>query len=270
MILFSTKELIRCQKKLLILSLILLVLLPVTLHSQGKSAFSGDLSKFVQELNTFMGPNLNPEQHANINNFIARWDSAAFSKADMVRIIDISSQLSSRFMRPVPHFNDYLMTLNYFVTYKRDAAFFKNWMTGLSELAFNPRFTNDNIDRYFKNTDSMIRENVLYESGSVRWKVKNNNLKFLHDTVFYISISNSTLTCYSQKDSTEIYNVSGSYYPDIQLFRGTKGIITWEKAGYARKDVFAELTDYIINTSKSTFTIDSVNLTHSTYFKSLF
>ena len=81
----------------------------------------------------------------------------------------------------------------------------------------------------------MIKENVLFESGSVKWKVKNNTLKFLHDTAFYVAVSNATLTCYSQKDSTEIYNVTGKYYPEIQQFRGTKGIVTWEKAGYSRK-----------------------------------
>ena len=34
----------------------------------------------------------------------------------------------------------------------------------------------------------MIKENVLSESGSVKWKVKNSNLKFEHDTVFYVVI----------------------------------------------------------------------------------
>ena len=214
-----------------------------------------------------MGPNLNPEQLANLNTFLVRWDSAAFSKENMDRIIDVSSQLSSRSMRPVPHFNDYLMTLNYFIEYKRDATFFTNWMTGLSEIAFNPRFSNDIIDRYFRNTGSMIKGNVLFESGSTKWKVKNSSLKFLHDTAFYVSVSNATLTCYSQKDSTEIYNVTGNYYPEIQQFIGTKGIVTWEKAGYAREDVFAELSDYSINTTRNSFTIDSARLTHKTYFK---
>ena len=243
------------------------IAIPCILLSQAKSAFSGDITKFRTELTTFMGPNLNAEQNANLNTFLARWDSAAFSKENMDKIINISSQLSARLMRPVPHFNDFLKTLNYFIEYKGDAAFFTNWLTGLSEIAFNPRFTNDNIDRYFKNTGSMIKENVLFESGSVKWKVKNNTLKFLHDTAFYVAISNATLTCYSQKDSTEIYNVTGIYYPEIQQFRGTKGIVTWEKAGYSREDVFAELSNYTINTTKNSFTIDSVRLTHKTYFK---
>ncbi|MBE3084692.1 MAG: hypothetical protein IMZ64_00560, partial [Bacteroidetes bacterium] len=254
-------------RKLAILALLLMLLSPCISFSQVRSAFSEDPAKFSTELITFMGPNLNSEQIANLNTFLVRWDSAAFSKENMAKIINISSQLSVRSMRPVPHFNDYLITLNYFIGYKRDAASFTNWLTGLSKKTFSPRFTNDNIDRYFKNTGSMIKENVLFESGSVKWKVKNNTLKFLHDTVFYVAISDATLTCYSQKDSTEIYNVTGTYYPDIQQFRGTKGIVTWEKAGYPGADVFAELNNYSINIAKSSFTIDSARLRHFIYFK---
>jgi hypothetical protein len=108
-------------KKLVILTLLLLIVFPCILLSQARSTFSGDVTKFRTELTTFMGPNLNPGQLANLNTFLARWDSAAFSKENMVKIIDISSQLSARLMRPVPHFNDYLLTLNYFIEYKRDA-----------------------------------------------------------------------------------------------------------------------------------------------------
>ena len=255
------------SKKLYILILLFLLVAPGILLSQGRSAFSGDISRYREELLSYMGPNLNPEQLENLNSFLVRWDSAAFSNENMVKIIDISSQLSARLMRPVPHFNDFLITINNFIEYKREDAFFTNWLTGLSEIAFNPRFTNDNIDRYFKNTGSMIKDNVLFESGSVKWKVKNNTLKFLHDTAFYVAISDATLTCYSQKDSTEIYNATGIYYPDIQQFRGTKGIITWEKAGYTREDVYAELSNYSINTTKSSFTVDSARLNHFTYFK---
>ena len=122
-----------------------------------------------------MGPNLNTDQLANLNIFLSRWDSAAFSTETMDKIINISSQLSSRQMRPVPHFNDFLVTLNYFIEYKRDNVFFTNWLKGLSEISFNQTFTNDNIDKYFKNSSLMVKENVLSESGSIKWKVKNNS-----------------------------------------------------------------------------------------------
>jgi len=254
-------------KKLFILSFLIQVIIFVTLFSQTKSAFSGDPAKFKLELTAFMGPNLNPEQLANLNKFLVRWDSAAFSRDNMEKIIDVSSQLSARQMRPVPHFNDFLVTLNYFIEYNRDISFFTNWLRGVSEIAFSKKITNDIIDKYFKNSSSMIKDNVLFESGSVKWKVKNSTLKFLHDTAIYVTISDATLVCYSQKDSTELYNVTGTYYPEVQQFKGTKGIVTWEKAGYSRKDVFAYLTDYSINMAKNSFTVDSARLTHSIYFK---
>ena len=255
------------SKKLAILIQLIFLVSTGILHSQAKSAFSGDPAKFRTELTSFMGPNLNADQLANLNTFLSRWDSSAFSSDIMNKIINVSVQLSSRQMRPVPHFNDFLLTLNYFIEYKRDVSFFTNWFKGLSEIAFSQTFTNDNIDRYFKNSGLMVKENVLFESGSVKWKVKNNTLKFLHDTAIYVTVSNATLTCYSQKDSTELYNVTGSYYPETQQFIGTKGVVTWEKAGYPRNEVFAELTGYTINMTKSSFTIDSAKLTHATYFK---
>lgn len=254
-------------KKLLVLGLVLQALLPVAIFSQTRSAFTGDTAKFREELRAFMGPNLNEEQKANLESFITKWDSSVFSRENMTRIIDVSSQLSSRSMRPVPQFNNYLRTLNYFGETKTQGVFFERWITGLSELSFNPRYTNSMVDVFLKNTASMLTENVLFESGSVKWKVKNSKLEFLHDTAFYIGIKNATLTCYSQKDSTEIYDVSGSYFPEFQLFKGKTGTINWEKAGYDRKDVFARISDYSLNVTKSNFTIDSAVFRHSVYFK---
>ncbi len=254
-------------KKLIYLSVFLELIITGVLCSQTKTAFSGDHTKFPSELKAFMGPNLNPAQLANLNTFITRWDSAAFSPDMMDNIINVSSQLSSRQMRPVPHFNDFLLTLNYFIDYTHDVSFFTNWLDGLSEIAFSKSNTNDYIDQYFKNSCLLVKENVLFESGSVKWKVKNNELKFLHDTSIYVAVSNSTLTCYFQSDSTELYNVTGNYYPEIKQFRGTKGIVTWEKAGFSRKDVFAELTDFSINMTKSSFTVDTAKLTYTNYFK---
>jgi hypothetical protein len=254
-------------RKLLISGLLFFLLTSQILVGQIKSAFTGDISTFRSELTEFMGPNLNAQQKVTLEKFLTRWDSTSFSRTSKNMIADIASQMSARMMRPLPHFYDFISTINYFIDFKRDDAFFTSWLKGLSEITFNPRISNDNITRYFRNTGSMIKENVLSESGSVKWKVKGSKLQFEHDTVFSVGITNATLTCYSQTDSTEIYNVTGVYYPDLQQFVGKKGTVTWEKAGYQKKDLFAEITDYTINTGKNSFTIDSAKLTSSIYFK---
>ncbi|MGD0342179.1 MAG: hypothetical protein ABSA76_10815, partial [Bacteroidales bacterium] len=254
-------------KKLAILLLTARVLLPSILFSQVKPTFSGDPAKFREELTAFMGPNLNDEQKHNLGIFLVRWDSAAFDKNNMTRIIDLMSQFSGKGMRPVPHFNDLLITLNTVVEKKSGDKFLADWLSGLSELAFNPGYPMENIDRYIRNTKVMVSDNILSESASIRWKVKNCQLQFLHDTAFLVRIKNATLTCYSQKDSTEIYNATGTYYPDIQVFHGTSGKVTWEKAGYPATDVYAEMDNYDISLAKSNFSVDSARLTHKTYFK---
>jgi hypothetical protein len=254
-------------KRFLILSLVLEAILTVSVYPQGKSVFSGDPAKFKDELILFMGPDLNEDQKNNLNSFITKWDSASFSKENMGRILDLSSQLTGRQMRAVPGFSQFIRTLNDFIKYKRDDAFLSYWLTGMSEILFNPGFTNESVIRYIENTSNLIKENLLFNSGSVKWKAKNVDLKFTHDTVFQIIIKDGTLTCYSQRDSTEIYHATGIFLPDLKEFRGTKGVVTWEKAGFPAKDVYAELSDYTINTTRNSFTCDSAKLMHKTYFR---
>jgi hypothetical protein len=254
-------------RKSLILSFLLLLFETTSIYSQGKQSFSGEVSKFKDELTIFMGPNLNESQALILNNFLARWDSSGFSKDKMVRIINISSQIADRNMRPVPHFINYLKTLTEFCDLKPEESFFNNWLTGLSETAFDPNISIESINKYLLIAGSMVRENVLFESLSVKWKFKNKNIEFRHDTVFKIVASDVTLICYSMRDSTEIYNVSGVYYPDRLVFEGTKGTVTWEKAGYSRENVYAELFNYKIDISKSSFVCDTARLIHKTYFK---
>ena len=203
-------------KKYTLLFLVFLVFSGGDLLAQVKSPFSGDFSEFRTELTSFMGPNLNDEQKASLEAFLVKWDSTVYNKENKVKIIDIISQLYGRFMRPVPHFNNFVITLNKFIEWKTDPKFLSNWLTGLSEIVFDPRYPSENIDRYIKNTGLMITDNIISDISGMQWKVKNSKLSFLHDTVFKAIINNATLTCYSQKDSSEIDNVSGPYYSEFK------------------------------------------------------
>lgn len=248
----------------LFLLLLLLFLLPEFALSQARTPFSGDPEKFKTELNTFLGPKLNDEQKTIVDRFMTRWDSVSFGEVNKIRIIDITSQYHGRSMRAVPHYLNLLTAINIFTDNSNDLL--SDWLTGLSEVLFNPRMNNESVDRYVKNTSLMVSENVLAQTPSLRWKVKNSNLELRHDTAYLAEISNATLTCYSLRDSTEIYDVTGYYFPEIQEFHGIRGKVTWEKAGYPADEVFAEIDNFIISTSKNNFTIDSAKLTHRTYF----
>jgi hypothetical protein len=235
--------------------------------AQVGTTFSGDQTKFGEELTTFMGPNLTPEQIINLNTFLHNLDSTYFSPENRTKIIDIASQFRGRSMRPIPNFNDFFSTINSFVVNSLDEQTVTYWLKGLSETTFDPKNSNDFVDKYVNNFGKMIIDNVLYESQSgIIWKVTDSQLEFIHDTTFKVLVKEATLVCYSQRDSTKIFDVNGVYLPDRLLFRGTTGKVTFEKAGFSSDEVYAEIKDYNLDITRNSFILDSALLTHKTYF----
>lgn len=255
------------NRKFIILNILLLILSAGNLFPQPKSAFSSDQSKYRDELTAFMGTNLSEENGKILTGFLSLWDSTGFSEVNKSKIHDVSVKLAERQFRPVPQFIGFLNTSNDIINFKNDNALLGKWLDGLNDLLLIPQYPNTNLATYIQNTGLLIKENLLINTSSVKWKVKSGDLRFDRDTAFRVDLNNATLTCYSQKDSTEIYNVTGSYYPSVRLLRGKKGTVTWEKVGFPRQDVFAELSDYTINVTRNNFTCDSARLTYTGYFK---
>lgn len=253
-------------KRSSVLVLLFLFMSIASALAQINKNFSGDVSRFNEELKLFMGPNLDDNQTLYLNKFLSRWDSTGFSQEKKEKIAAVTGMMATRNMRPVPHFFNFLKTLIEFHDIKPEESFFNNWLTGLIKIVPDQDYSNESINNFFLIASSLVRENVLYESSSVRWKFKNGNLQFRYDTIFKIIATNVTLTCFSSGDSTEIYNATGTFYPEKILFEGSGGIVTWEKAGYSRENVSAELFKYNINLSKSNFVCDTARLSHKTYF----
>ncbi len=234
---------------------------------QVSSQFSGDASKFTGELTSFMGTLVNKTQKAEVDLFISLFDSTCFSTETRDRIVNVASQLRGRRVSQVPGFIFFARTLTDFVTTNQGKEEVSAWLAGLSEMAFDPRFTNASIEKFIEVTGLLLVDNTIYSAGSVRWKTKGGTVEFDRDTVLKIDIKTVTLTCFLGKDSTEIYDFSGTYFPDIFIMHCDKGTVTWEKAGYDRSTVFATVSDFNIDVTKSEFTCDSSLLTHTTYFR---
>ncbi len=218
--------------KKIILVLLTTAALSLPVVGQVSGQFSGDASKFTAELTTFMGTLVSKPQKAEVDLFISLFDSTCFSTQNRDMIINTASQLRGRRVSQVPGFIFFVRTLTDFVTTNQGKGEVSAWLAGLSEMAFDPRFTNASIEKFIEVTGLLLVDNTIYSAGSVRWKTKGGTVEFDRDTVLKIDIKTVTLTCFLGKDSTEIYDFSGTYFPDIFLMHCDKGKITWEKAGY--------------------------------------
>ena len=246
--------------------LFICLVISASLFSQGRNAFSGDIENFKPELVTFMGQNLRAEQLETFNAFLAEWDGESYNLETKTMIVNVASQMSLRAMRPTPHFIDFFNTLNAFTSYEGGGNIFSGWIKGFYEAIRLQKYSNDLLLLYVKNFERILNENILFESNSTRWKVNRGSIRFISDTLYSVSVTNATLTCFSQRDSTMIYNASGQYSPVTQIFTGIQGTVSWEKAGFNPEDVSTELSNFSLNLTRNNYTVDSARLKYRAYF----
>ncbi len=253
--------------KKIILIILAASTLSASLSAQVPNQFTGETATFTAELTAFMGTLVSKPAKAEIDLFNSLYDSTIYSSDVKDRIINVASQLRSRRLSQVPGFIFYARTLTDFIETGQKNDEIAAWLAGLSEMAFDPRFTNASVEKFIEVTGLLLVANTIYTAGSVRWKTIDGTVAFEKDTVLKIDIRTVTLTAYLGKDSTNIYDFSGTYYPDLFLLHCHSGKVTWEKAGYDPSTVFAIISDFDIDVTKSEFTCDSSLLTHPTYFK---
>ena len=103
----------------------------------------------------------------------------------------------------------------------------------------------------------MFDGNVIFKSSSTTWKSSNNRFKFTYDKEPIIVFEEMNLKCYSKNDSSVLYNTKGVYYPMTSTWKGNNGRLTWERAGLAKEEVYAEIKGYKISMKSAGFTADS-------------
>lgn len=246
--------------------LILILSAGITAAAQTGKRFTSEKATFIEELTAFMGSNLNERQKTILSGFNSKWDSLQLSDELRTGIVVISAQMEGRMMRPAPGFIGYLEAVLAFNSTEKGQTMFPDWLKGYSQIVLDPAYTNTDIDRYLSMSALLASENCLYSSNSVKWVIGDNNYTFAHDTVSKLIVRGSPLICYSQNDSTIIYNASGTYYPAQFIFDGNTGKVLWSKAGYSADEMSTEIFDYSIDLTRNHFEADSALLTNNRFF----
>jgi hypothetical protein len=251
--------------------LFLCILLKISQYvsTQEFKKFSGERENYLNELDLFMGKNITDKHQAVYNEFKTIWQvDSLFTEDEQDRIIHISRKLKKRKFKPVPHFINYLRVLNTFKRSTLDLTYYDTWEKGLLDIIDSRKTTISETDKFFKFTVDLVQSNILYKSPATVWKASKPEYKFIANKDFKISFGNVDITCYSKRDSIQIFKTHGEFYPLDNLWKGTGGLVTWERGGYNRDEVFAKLNEYEINMSKSEYKAENANFTNSLYFDS--
>lgn len=258
------------MNKLLIFLFLLIEisLSPRTTTGQNVNLFPHDSLQFQDEFLKFMDhPTKKKESKAFKEEFPSFWLSAEMTSNERKKIYEICDLLSLKKARSFPDFYNYFKTLLLFQKQKRNKKEFKYWEQGLLKQIKNKKNKLRTTSDFLIQTQKLLQDTILYESCTTKWKAKNAKFEFQFNQQLSIRFEQADLYCFAQRDSTCIYNTSGTYFPIEKKWIGNKGKITWMRAGKKASEEYATFDSYAINTNKSSFEIDTANYFNTVLFK---
>ncbi len=234
---------------------------------QLRKDFSEDKQKFAEEIEEYVGKNLNDESEDFLEMFLEKWlEDSVYFEGEYDEITETCNLLLNRKARPL-HYLDYFATVMAFIDNQHDKESFTNWKEGLKKYVIgDKKVTLNTLTRFLQNTIDLVSSNIIYQSSSVIWQARSTNFSYKNDKTIYVDFSETELVCLAKRDSIEVFETSGKYYPLDIIWKGDKALLTWERAAYSRDEVFANLPAYQIDMKKSEFEVDSVVFTNKRYF----
>lgn len=263
---FARPGLVGIYLKICGIFLFMLFLIP-TGYGQTLKKFSSDTASFPQELRTYMGPNLNEKDQAILEAFITAYQNGTFSPEEQTGISEICNFLKSRKARGVPYFTTYMEAANLFKRKNIASDQYLAWEQALADLIMTRKTPLRYILRFLQISRDFLTDFTLFKGRAVTWKVDSTNFSMVYQNDFEINLEKTTIRGYAQRDSVVITNARGVYIPSAVRWIGKSGHVTWERAGYPAEEVWADLANYTIEMTQSTYQADSVLFMNSTYFE---
>lgn len=230
------------------------------------SVFSGERANYVSELIEFMGSPAEKDQLV-LDAFIQAWQQdSIFNEKEQEDIILLSQLMVSHKARPTPHFVEFIQCYLLFKDKPISADNYSSWLDGMQFLLEKKKVKSTELLNILRFTNGLLRDNTIYSSSSTLWKATSDDYKIRSENGIIVDFALTELRCLAKRDSMQIFETSGSVYPLELVWQGQKALVTWERAGFDRTEVFAELGEYKINLTKSEFTAKDVTFTNKNYF----
>ena len=234
--------------------------------AQQIKSFTPDSVKFITEMVQYASFGLSKEALPKYESIITTvWTDKRLQPTNRQQLYKLANSMLSLRMRPDPHFSNLFNVISLFLNNKQTGASLTNWLNGLQLI------TNTKIQRQFVQvidaTARLFDNNTLYKSANSIWIIRKGTFAFETDSVPYAVFKSVDLVCRGNRDSTQIFQTSGRFYPSFDTWKGKGGTVYWDRAGFDRTDVYTLLDNYTINLHFSNYKADSVKLVNKKYFK---
>lgn len=253
------------MKKILLIACLVMAWAHVS--GQVFKQFSGKISEFIPELRLLYQKTIGQQKDVafTLQYFTVLWDSARLSEEQKNRILYVATYLIDRKIRPYPEFHTFLQANCAFFQRNHPQDSYNEWLQG-QVTACDQQRTITALMKIWQNTLLLLNEHLLYKSSAIRWRASDTLFLFRNTNPVQAYFRRIDLYCYANLDSMAILGTTGSYNLLTSLWQGEGGMVTWEKAGYSRDSVYAQLGRYSIDMTFASFEADSVTFVNRIYF----
>ena len=259
---------IRKQSTIFLFSVFLLLsgFLQLSCHAQTRQ-LTNDQEDFIKELEDLLDNNLQENEGMELDSFRIAWTSSEVYQEDQKQeIIRLTNLMLAHRARPNPHLLTFIEVLNRFRQGSGQENNFAVWTRAFDSLLNTDKVYLSVLGNFLSFSFYLLDQNSIYHSSSRDWTGGDVPYRFLFSKKLTVEFNQIDLKCFANRDSIVIFNTSGVYSPDDNTWKGRGGLVTWERAGYARNKVSARLEKYTIDLSKTKYTVDSVSFTNTLYF----
>ncbi|MCB9204213.1 MAG: hypothetical protein H6603_04465 [Flavobacteriales bacterium] len=232
-------------------------------NAQQLKSFTHDNEKYIEELQGFFAQGDSKAAKKLIEEtFLPVWNSGHYSPQQKERVYKMSDLMLKERKKAVD-FENYLYALMSFATSMKPASDFEAFHDGM-EQTIN-KLSRKGFTEYLEVCKGLFTDHILFDSRAVKWVAKYDAYKIQFDSLPKIVFGKLDLKAYSKRDSSVIYGTEGVYYPTLTKWVGKGGKVDWRRAGFDPNKTYADIDNYVINTTKSQYAIDSVTFHHPDY-----
>ncbi|MCH2022782.1 MAG: hypothetical protein MK207_09915 [Saprospiraceae bacterium] len=184
-------------------------------------------------------------------------------------LVELGNEMINHKMKRYNFFKHLIATINIFSDdIGLSSKHFNNWISISKQLLQSlPQGKLDEFELYLKFFHEFWNTGHLYDisKGSHKWKAdsKDFEIKYSEGSLSII-YENTNLLCFHKKDSLEIFDVKGIYYPLEYKWKGYKGQVNWTAKGAT--NAYASLNTFTIHTKSTFYTCNQATLHYNSIF----
>ena len=224
-------------------------------------------TEFIKKLESYVTLSQQQQSVNVFKEFEKKFKSGGFNEAETARLITVCNDMLSLHLNTIPYFTDFLSCTSSLESGVKDSRFEK-WLTVfepmVSEALQIRKF--EPIRLFLNFSTSFIEQNALfYGNNTINWYAGNKDYvwKFEKGAPSVIWEKLNIKAIY-KKDSIEIKDTKGEFFPVTKEWRGKGAMVTWER--FKNNEIVCKLGDYTIDVSKGFYKAEKTLLKYPALF----